>query len=481
MNKNSDFSKKSVSISPHRVLSIDDYNIAMIGEYNNGWCILPHHDYSKLIRGLNGKNILFSDYNLPEQKVIMQLWKAGLILFDGNGYPLSHFSNQDHISLLLKLTGKCNYSCSYCYDYDSRRFNKKLSFAQITETLDYLFPKQKDLLITFHGGEPLLQFDLIKDIVEYVCKCCPHETNVSYSIQTNGSLFSNEILTFLDEHKFSVGISLDGNNEYSNRLRHSNNSLSVLKTIEKFVKENQDFVTRRCGFLAVIHKSSAPFFLEYIDWLQNHGVDGLTIAFLDLEGRARANSYENEYLTPLESVSFTKEVIDGIRSKKITLRLKPLTSMIGNMHNLVSQSFCNKGPCGASSNFLVLDASGAYRVCDCTYNKFLEVGSLSERLNSLEKLLLKTQSKIIKRHEWLRTNHPKCSACSIFSLCGGTCVAKTISNTGTSWGIDPRECAISTYIYNELLKEFMNEGTKSLFDYYRSGKKENTLNNDSKN
>lgn len=69
----------------------------------------------------------------------------------------------------------------------------------------------EDYYLNFYGGEPLLAFELIRKAVTFLkSKSKKHNKTVHYSLTTNGSLLTNEIIQFLDKHKFSLELSFDG-------------------------------------------------------------------------------------------------------------------------------------------------------------------------------------------------------------------------------------------------------------------------------
>lgn len=67
----------------------------------------------------------------------------------------------------------------------------------------------KQVTLSFYGGEPLLAFELIKKCVNYI-KEKYHQKNVNYGLTTNGILLKDDILEFLVKEKFSILVSLDG-------------------------------------------------------------------------------------------------------------------------------------------------------------------------------------------------------------------------------------------------------------------------------
>ena len=118
-------------------------------------------------------------------------------------------------NVTLTLTANCNLSCVYCYEKHDD--NKSMSFDTAKYILDSEFEGLKNddyITIDFFGGEPFLEFELIKKIVSYV-----REQNIKgrflpryrFFATTNGTLIHGEIMNFLKAHKnFYLGLSLDG-------------------------------------------------------------------------------------------------------------------------------------------------------------------------------------------------------------------------------------------------------------------------------
>ena len=121
-------------------------------------------------------------------------------------------------SISLNIAQECNLNCIYCYGrkgtYGSRGFmDEKVGKASI----DFFFGQLHDAekcSIHFFGGEPLLNFRLIEHLVPYALKKAEkEEKKVHFTITTNGTLFTDRIINFLNEHQFSVVISIDGPKE----------------------------------------------------------------------------------------------------------------------------------------------------------------------------------------------------------------------------------------------------------------------------
>ena len=133
----------------------------------------------------------------------------------------------------------CNLACSYCF-FHSGTFDKvggkMITLETLIETYEKLSENSKSGLrsIGFYGGEPLMNFDVIRDFVYYVKAHSKH--NVSFGVITNGTLLTKEMVDFFDENKFYVSISLDGTKKYNDMCRISKDGKSVFDTVMENLK-----------------------------------------------------------------------------------------------------------------------------------------------------------------------------------------------------------------------------------------------------
>lgn len=123
--------------------------------------------------------------------------------------------------LELILTENCNLRCSYCWERDKRPHDMSATVAHAA--VDFLLTHSRDVQdvgILFFGGEPLLKFDLMKDVWEYVTRRAePLGKKISWSMTTNGTLLTEDIAQWLAEHGVKYLLSLDGAKEDHDRHR----------------------------------------------------------------------------------------------------------------------------------------------------------------------------------------------------------------------------------------------------------------------
>lgn len=142
----------------------------------------------------------------------------------------------------LQVTQKCNFRCSYCVysasanDRQRAHSLKSMSFETAKKSIDFLVNHSRDLDFTnigFYGGEPLLEFELIKKCIEY-SEYELEGKKVTYSITTNGSLLTDEIVEYFIKHDVSTMISLDGPKEIHDRQRRfAANGCGTFDVIER--------------------------------------------------------------------------------------------------------------------------------------------------------------------------------------------------------------------------------------------------------
>jgi sulfatase maturation enzyme AslB (radical SAM superfamily) len=159
---------------------------------------------------------------------------------------------------VIHTTKKCNLGCIYCYEEDKE---SEYTLKEVVENIDNIFKDIKDNIvhIEFLGGEPLLEFEILRDSFFYMEK--NYAENISsYTITTNGTILKEEILSFLKENsKISIAISMDGT-QFANQLRFfkkdwKNSYFTVAENIKK-IHDN--------GLEASVHIVTHPYNISYM-------------------------------------------------------------------------------------------------------------------------------------------------------------------------------------------------------------------------
>lgn len=173
----------------------------------------------------------------------------------------------------LLITYSCNLNCIYCYErYKSSDPKKTMSFDTATriiqQEIGLMQSSKKFELVEFNffGGEPLLQFPLIRSLVEWAE--AEHLTDKCYFTATsNGTLVSTEIMNWCTQHKthFALGLSVDGIDEIQRLNRGCD--------IEKIPIEFAQRTWPERPFKMTISRQSLPTFAQNVLGLQNSGYE----------------------------------------------------------------------------------------------------------------------------------------------------------------------------------------------------------------
>ncbi|MCX6564166.1 MAG: radical SAM protein [Candidatus Aminicenantes bacterium] len=165
-----------------------------------------------------------------------------------------HPQRMEFSKFTIILTDRCNFHCSYCSQRIAKRW---LDISTVTKTLDFIYPRlTRTCHINFYGGEPLLAFDRIRKTVAYLERLNRQRTRkIHYSISTNGSLLTEEILQFLDEHAFFLLLSFDGWAQDISRKKGSFDFIvslipEILKRRRISLETNSVFTSETVGHLS---------------------------------------------------------------------------------------------------------------------------------------------------------------------------------------------------------------------------------------
>ena len=132
-------------------------------------------------------------------------------------------------SLVMNLTNQCNLSCAYCYEFGADKVAtpegkpKFMDFETAKASVDFLLEQaagRKAIHITFFGGETLMNFPLLKQVVGYANERAAEQgRRVDFSLTTNATLLTPAIIEFLGQNRIGVTVSMDGPAELHNQLR----------------------------------------------------------------------------------------------------------------------------------------------------------------------------------------------------------------------------------------------------------------------
>lgn len=151
-------------------------------------------------------------------------------------------------ALCLHVAHTCNLNCSYCFAAQGKYHGERalMSFETGKRALDFLVENsgnRKNLEVDFFGGEPLMNFDVVKRLVAYARSIEKEKNkNFRFTLTTNGVLLDDEVTEFANRECHNVVLSLDGRKEVHDRLRKTVNGQGSYDVI---VPKFREFVKKR--------------------------------------------------------------------------------------------------------------------------------------------------------------------------------------------------------------------------------------------
>lgn len=128
-------------------------------------------------------------------------------------------------ALCLHIAHDCNLKCEYCFAEEGEYHGSRslMSFEVGKKAIDFLLAssgKRRNLEVDFFGGEPTLNFEVVKQIVEYAReKETLHNKNFRFTLTTNGVLLDDDIMEYVNKTMHNVVLSIDGRKETNDRMR----------------------------------------------------------------------------------------------------------------------------------------------------------------------------------------------------------------------------------------------------------------------
>lgn len=327
--------------------------------------------------------------------------------------------------LVLSLTGQCNFACRYCYAHEHPQ--QAMSFDTAVKAVNLAAASGKPFILQFSGGEPLLAFAVMREVVEYVRQ---QKIPAIMQLQSNAALFTPEMVIFLRDHKVGIGISLDGRPDINDRLRQLPDGEGACRHI--LAGASQLAVQGvEVGITCVVSSENVDHLAGIVEMAYYLG-NVRRIGFDLLRAQGRGSS-----LTPPTAQALTRGLAAALHTARdLEQRTgKPLIiSQVERVHTLaqgVMQGFAHCHSMNGEAAFV--DAQGNIYACSSL------VGDENFWLGHVESGIdLTCQARIRKM---IQASMAFCNDCRFFSLCGGGCFARWYGSGCTGQAYDV-ECAL---------------------------------------
>ncbi len=269
----------------------------------NNWHILSNEEIANILEDtFNREKIFFYHTWLKKYKVFYEENHISRNLIYDNESLKHTLLQYGFNQLILSITEDCNFRCSYCaysnqFKYSRNHSIRYMSFDVAKKAVDiylnFISKGRKYNLFrkptfSFYGGEPLLNFSLIKRLVKYIKSIYSDE--IQFTITTNGSLLNKNIINYLIKNDFSILVSLDGDkNEHNRKRKYKNNQgtfKDVFNNVKYLIEKNYDNI-----FMVPVFDWKTNF-ISCENFFKENNLKVLSISQVD---NVFTNSYYNQF------------------------------------------------------------------------------------------------------------------------------------------------------------------------------------------
>lgn len=293
------------------------------------------------------------------------------------------------MNINLWVTKKCNMKCSYCYEGVEKE-SEIMTYPMCDIIMDYINSLDEELNIRFHGGEPLLAYD----IIQYFYNKLKGNRNVNtYGLTTNGLLLNDEKIEFLCNTMDDLSLSIDGGkeiNDLNRKLINGIGSYDIIIPLYKKVLEKKPFTRAR---MTITPDTVYKLFDSVTELLEiGFRVIAIAIDIFNDNWNAQHKQYylkeaEKLFYIYHENPQYHISIIDKNNIKKLA-------------------------PCGGGYNSLHIVPNGDFYPCSFTVEDGrFKIGNIYKGIN---------QNKVTEISDYSNIINPECNGCTMYNFCTGT-------------------------------------------------------------
>jgi len=323
------------------------------------------------------------------------------------------------VTVIVQTTSDCNLNCGYCYVRASRltyhRNVNKVFLRNIERVIHNCVFGYDRVKFDWHGGEPLLRgIDFYKDIVKTQKKLIKsYGVEFRNTIQTNGTLLTNDYLKFFADNNFTVGVSFDGLPEVTRQTRFSRteiNSRDFIYDISERIKS----AGLPLSMLCVVSKHNVAMGEEIFKFFLSLGVSSYSLLpLMELPRADCPKMPSNEELFELYKTTFELWLSPFNTFKNI----EPITTIVQSLVSGRTPDLCSFSS-SCLKRMATITPEGSVVQCGSLIADDLILGNIYE--DPLIKILSSRKSRDLQK---IRAGVVKkyCIGCEFVSICRGGC------------------------------------------------------------
>lgn len=340
-------------------------------------------------------------------------------------------------ALCLHVAHTCNLNCSYCFASQGKYAGERAIMSEEVgkRALDFLIENsgtRHNLEVDFFGGEPLMNFDVVKNLVAYARereKQCGK--NFRFTLTTNGVLIDDDVIDFANREMSNVVLSLDGRKEIHDRFRVD---YAGKGSFDKIVPKFQKLVEARGGkdyYMRGTFTHANPDFVNDIRTMLDLGFNEL--------------SMEPVVCAPNDPSALTDEDLEVVMAQyeelaSLMLERRRQGKPFTFYHYMIDLSggpciYKRVSGCGSGTEYMAVTPWGDLYPChQFVGDEKFKLGDIYNGVNNTD-----------LQNEFKKCNvyaHPECKDCWAKLYCSGGCAANAYHATGKITGIYESGCKL---------------------------------------
>jgi|GEM_PF-2043442 len=311
--------------------------------------------------------------------------------------------DDDYLEVVIFITDRCNLGCVYCKYADLTQIPevRSTNTDRIERTLLELIRGKRQVRITFQGGEPLLMHHQIEHICTFLTGGFP-EIDFSFALQSNGTLFNDQILATLQRYDITVGITIDGPAIQHDLTRPFKNGKGSFAAITANLERLRGGV--RYGVLSVIREPGELMELFRFN-RETLGLNSFYLKPLEFAdcGAEKSEEFSTYYGALADrQLELMRELLRIHRTEGEAVHEQMLRIVLGKMFmpSLHNDGCIRTPSCGSNERYKSIDCDGSEQWC----------AHLKDQQNDAIKQLSKER-------------YGFCTGCPVSSICLSFCPA----------------------------------------------------------
>lgn len=338
-------------------------------------------------------------------------------------------------ALCLHIAHTCNLNCSYCFASQGKYHGDRavMSFEVGKRALDFLVENsgtRRNLEVDFFGGEPLMNFGVVKQLVEYARSIEKEKgKNFRFTLTTNGILVDDDVIEFSNREMSNVVLSLDGRKEVHDRFRVDYQGRG---SWEQIVPKFQKFVKARGNknyYMRGTFTHNNPDFLEDIKTMLDLGFTELSMEpVVCAEDDPSALTNEDKGIVMEQYEKLAELMLQKYREGEPFTFYHYMIDLKGGpcIYKRVSG-------CGSGTEYMAVTPWGDLYPChQFVGEEKFRLGSVFEGVTNIE-----IQDEFMSCNVYTR---PECQDCWAKLYCSGGCAANAYHATGSVKGVYSYGC-----------------------------------------